>query len=205
MRAHRILLSGLLGVFAFAAAHGESATVQAVWKPEKMTMSYFSPTTYYSCDALETKMQRILDQLGLIGRVRVRAADCARGVVSMPNVHIEALVPAPATPEVVASIKKDESYRELVKRVNGKRDQKVEAGQSFAAQWQDVKLGRGLDLTGSDCDLLRQVQRVILPKLAVKIKDSNRTCDSRDASSIREPYLDLQVLMPAPTPDKAAE
>jgi hypothetical protein len=194
----------LLGLMAALAAHGQSAPVQAVWKPEKITISYLSRTTYYSCDALETKMKRIVDQLGLVGEVRVGAANCAQGVVSMPNIHIEALVPAEASPAVLADLKKDESYRALVDRVNKSREQKVEAGTQFPAQWRDVQVGKGLDLTGSDCDLLREVQRQLLPKLAVKIKPTNRTCDSRDGPSLAKPFLDLQVLMPVATADKGA-
>lgn len=203
MRTYSKLVPAVFGLLAAASVFGQSAPTQAVWKPEKMTMSYFSPTTYYSCDALETKVKRIIEQLGLIGNVRVSAANCARGVVSMPNIHIEALAPAEATPEVLAELKKDESYRALVERVN-KKHPKVEAGTQFPAQWRDVQVGKGLDLTGSDCDLLRDIQRQLLPKLAVKIKPTNRTCDSRDGTSIGRPYLDLQVLLPVPTADSGA-
>lgn len=202
MRACTRLVSVLIGSLAVAVAHAESTPIQAVWKPMKLRMTYFSPTTYYSCDSLESKMQRIVNQLGLVGDVQVRAADCGRGVVSMPNIHIDALAPAEATLEVVNEIKKDDSYRELIERVNGKREKKIDAGEQFPAQWRDVQVGRGLDLTSSDCDLLRQVQRQLLPELAVKVKDTNRTCDSRDPGGMREPYLDLQVLQPLPTPDK---
>jgi hypothetical protein len=186
------------------AAQAAPQPIQAVWKPEKFTLTYFSPTTYYSCDSLEAKMQRIVDQLGLIGDVHVRAADCGRGVVSMPNIHIEALVPAEATPKVIDELKKDAGYRDLIERLNGKRKQQISAGEKFPAQWRDVQVGRGLNLTSTDCDLLRQVQRQLLPKLAVKVKETNRTCDSRDPGGVREPYLDLQVLQPLPTPDKEA-
>ena len=200
MRAYLKFLPAVFGLFAIA-AHGQSTPTQAVWKPAKITMSYFSTTTYYSCDALETKMERIIEQLGLVGNVRVGGANCARGVVSMPNIHIEALAPAPASPEVLAELKKDESYRALIDRVN-KDHPRVEAGKEFPAQWRDVQVGKGLDLTGSDCDLLRDVQRQLLPKLAVKIKPTNRTCDSRDATGVSRPYLDLQVLLPIPDADK---
>jgi hypothetical protein len=203
MRASAKFASLLLGLSAASFAHSESTTVPAVWKPEKMTMVYLSPTTYYSCDALEAKMKRLIDQLGLVGGVRVSAANCARGVVSMPNVRLEVLAPAEATPAVVAELKKDESYRALVDRVNKDSPRKIAAGAEFPAQWRDVQVGKGLDLTGSDCDLLREIQRQLLPKLAVKIKPTNRTCDSRDGS-IGKPFLDLQVLLPVPTPDKGA-
>jgi hypothetical protein len=207
MRANRKILSVLLCACAAAAACAEPAPaqpVQAVWKPEKITLSYFSQTTYYSCDALEGKMKRIIEQLGMVGDVRVRAANCGRGVVSTPNVHIEALVPVEATPAALADIKQDDSSRELAKRVNGQRAQQIEPGAQFAAKWQDVQVGKGLDLSGGDCDLLRQIQRQLLPKLAVKVKETNRTCDSRDSSTLRHPILDLQVLLPVPTADKGA-
>jgi hypothetical protein len=205
MHIHRTLVPALLSLAVAAHAYGQSAPVQAVWKPQKITMSYFSPTTYYSCDALEAKMKRIIGQLGLIGDVRVRAADCARGgVVTMPNVHIEALAPVEASPQVLAELKKDESFRSLVARVNKARTQKIEVGEQFPAQWRDVQVGKGLDLTGSDCDLLRDIQRQLLPKLAVKIKPANRTCDSRDATVNGKPFLDLQVLLPVPSADKGA-
>jgi hypothetical protein len=204
MRAIRQLLPTLLGLITLAPVQGQAAPVQAVWKPENITVSYFSPTTYYSCDALEAKMKRIIDQLGLVGDVHVRAADCARGVVATPNIHIEALVPVEATPAALADLKKDETHQALVDRLNKTRARKVEVGAQFPAQWRDVQVGKGLDLTGADCDLLRDLQRQLLPKLAVKIKPSNRTCDSREGPTSVKPFLDLQVLSPVATPDQGA-
>ncbi len=210
MKVRYLLASGLLAVLgtissALAAQESQSKPVQAVWKPQEFTFHYQSFTTFYSCESLESKLQQILNQLGAKGEVRVRSADCGRGPVRMPRAEIALISPVEATQEAIAEIKKGESRRQLAAKVAGERANAVELAEQFPAQWKRVTIGRGRDspaLEGGDCELLDQVRRKILPKLAVRVVQDNTPCPP-NSTSLTRPSLVVDALIEVPKPDDA--
>ncbi len=161
----------LLGVSSLAWAE-DAKPVQAIWKPQEFTFYYQSFTTYYACESLEAKLEQILSQLGAQAKIRVRDVDCGRGVAHAPRAEIQLISPVEATPEAIAEVKKTESRRELAARVAGERAQAVELTEQFPAQWKQIKIGESRafsSLQNGDCELLDQVRRKLLPKLAVRV------------------------------------
>ena len=194
-----------LGSTSIALAAEDAAPVQAIWKPQEFTFHYQSFTTFYSCESLEAKLSQILEQLGAKGQVRVRSADCGRGPVRMPRAEITLISPVEATPEAIAEVKKGATRRELAARVAGERAQAVELTEQFPAQWKRVTVGRGRDsvqLEGGDCELLDQVRRKILPKLAARVVQDNTPCPP-NTSTMTRPSLVVDVLVEVPKPDDA--
>lgn len=193
----------LLGTIATRA--DEAAPVQAIWKPQEFTFYYQSFTTFYSCESLENKLEQILRQMGVKAQVRVRSVDCGRGPVRFPQAEIQLLAPVEATPEALEELKKGESKRELIARVSGDRAKVAELTEQFPAQWQRVTIGRWrgtASLEGGDCELLDQVKRKILPKLAVRVVEDSMPCPASPNPLVR-PTLVVDALIPMPKPDDA--
>lgn len=205
-----ILAAALACCASGAACAAESAdapdAVQAIWKPQEITFHYQSFTTFYSCDGLEAKLERILRALGAEHvKVQVRSADCASRAAAMPRVVATVVTPVAATPEAIAERDKDKSTRELVARVTGKQAELAALNEQFPANWRRISLSRGaLDLEPGDCELIEEVRRKVLPKLAVRIVKDNVAC-SPGQLSLGQPQLEVEALIAAPKPDDATK
>ncbi len=192
----------LLGLSSFAWGE-EAKPVQAIWKPQEFTFYYQSFTTFYSCESLESKLEQILSQLGAQAKIRVRDVDCGRGVVRAPRAEIQLISPVEATPEAIAEVKKTDSRRELAARVSGDRAQAVELTEQFPAQWKQIKIieGRAFSsLQSGDCELLDQVRRKLLPKLAVRVVDYSTPCPP-NTGTLARPSITVEALVELPKPD----
>jgi hypothetical protein len=177
-------------------------TVQAIWKHQEISFYFQSFTTFYSCTGLEGKLERIMRALGVHAKVRVRSADCPSSVASMPRVVMKVASPVEATPEAYAERDKNKSVRELTERVKGgKSTNPLDSLEEFPAQWRKVSLTRGrLALEPGDCELIEELQRKVLPKLAVRITDDDVQC-SPNQLTLGQPRLQVEALMEMPKPD----
>jgi hypothetical protein len=184
---------------------GAPEPVQAIWKDQEFAFYFQSQTTFYSCSTLEAKLKRILEALGARAWVRVRAVDCQSGPVRMPRVSVKMSAPVEATPQAIAEREKGRSKRELAARVRGEK-QDPEALAPFPAQWKRVSLSRGgkLDLEPGDCELIDELRRKVLPKLAVRIVKDNTHCTPRQLT-LGQPQLELESLVAQPKPDAKEE
>jgi len=179
--------------------------VQAIWKHQEISFYFQSFTTFYSCTGLEGKLERIMRELGVHARVKVRSADCPASVARMPRVVMNVVSPVEATPEALAERDKNKSVRELVERVRGKSDHPLDSLEQFPAQWRRVSLTRGrLDLQPGDCELIEEVTKKVLPKLAVRIVDDDVRC-SPNQLTLGQPRLEVESLVELPRPDDKAE
>src|SRR5690606_14150564 len=99
--------------------------------------------------------------------------------------------------------KKDASKRELVARISGERAKAVDLAEQFPAQWKQVTIGQGRatsSLGSGDCELLEQVRRRILPKLAVRVIKDNTPCPPNPGTLTR-PSIVVEALIEVPKPD----
>lgn len=209
---HQCVASALLGlalVFSLPAvgateAEGTVASadpVQAIWKHQEISFYFQSFTTFYSCTGLEGKLERVMRELGVHARVRVRSADCPSSVARMPRVEMRVVGPVEATPEELAERDKNKSVRELVERVRGKSDHPLDSLEQFPAQWRRVSLTRGrLDLQPGDCELIEEIKKKVLPKLAVRIVNDDVQCSPHQLT-LGQPRLELESLVELPKPD----
>lgn len=200
------VLGGMLALLASAVpAAEETMPVQAIWKPQEISFYFQSFTAFYSCTGLEGKLEQILEGLGVRAKVRVRSADCGTRVARMPRVIIEAASPVVATPEALAEQEKSKSTRELAARVKGDRAEYAEAAEQFPAQWRRVSLSRGeFGLEPGDCELIDELRRKVLPKLAVRIVQDDVHC-SPNQLTLGQPRLEVEALVEMPKPDDAAK
>ena len=177
-------------------------TVQAIWKHQEISFYFQSFTTFYSCNGLQGKLDRIMRALGVHAKVRVRSADCPSSFARMPRVVMKVASPVEATPEALAERDKNKSVRELTQRLKGgKSTDPIDSLDPFPAQWRNVSLTRGrLALDPGDCELIEELQRKVLPKLAVRVTDDDLQC-SPNQLTLGQPRLEVEALVEMPTPD----
>ena len=200
------LLCALVGLLAdvSAAEPGSTEPVQAIWKHQEISFYFQSQTTFYSCSSLEAKLKRILKALGTQPDVRVRSIDCQRGPVRMPRVTLNVSAPVEATPAAIAERDKDKSKRELAARVRGESEDPA-ALAPFPAQWKRVSLSRGaVNLEPGDCELIDELRRKVLPKLAVRLVENGMQCTPGQVS-MSQPQLEVEALVALPKPDEQQE
>lgn len=197
----------------------------AVWKWRELGFFYGSSTAIYSCGALQRRVASILRAIGARGDLEVKVDHC-RELITVPDagmndagsrweapsdgfpdrasdqrqaahVRIGILLPAEATPEVLAEIERDKSRRELVERVGGKASSKLTDPNVFTAQWQRVTLSRKtVGLEPVECELLDQMSRGLLQDLGVRVVRRGYVCGPGRVSNI-SPELEVEVLLPA--------
>jgi hypothetical protein len=199
-------LCALAGLLADARATepGSPEPVQSIWKHQEFSFFFHSQTTFYSCSSLEAKLERILKALGTQPNVRVRSVDCQQGPVRMPRVNVSVSAPVEATPAAIAERDKDKSKRELAARVRGESEDPA-ALAPFLAQWKRVSLSRGaVNLEPGDCELIDEVRRKVLPKLAVRLVENGMQCTPGQVS-MSQPQLEVEALVALPKPDEQQE
>jgi hypothetical protein len=195
-------LAGLLPGGAGAAEPNAAEPVQAIWKHQEFTFYFQSQTTFYSCSGLEAKLERILRALGVRKPdVKVRSVDCQSGPVRMPRVSVNISAPVEATEQALAERDKSKSKRELAARVRGVPEDPTELA-PFPAQWKRISLSRGaVDLEPGDCELIDELRRKVLPKLAVRVVKDSTHCTPQQLT-IGQPQLEVDALTALPKPDE---
>jgi hypothetical protein len=179
----------------------QPAPVQAIWKEQEITFYFQSFTTFYSCYALEDRIERLLKELGARAKVRVRAPECPTAIARMPRVIIDVTSPVEATAAAIAERDKGKSTRELAARVQGKSAEDAAFAAPFPAQWKRLSLSRGkLNIEPGECDLIDELRRKVLPKLAVRIVENNVQCSPHQVS-LGQPQLEIETLVEIPKPD----
>ncbi|MBM0108463.1 hypothetical protein JM946_27340 [Steroidobacter sp. S1-65] len=175
--------------------------VQAIWKHQEITFHFQSFRIFYTCTGLESKVENIMRALGVHAEVRVRSADCPSSIARMPRVVMRVVSPVEATPEALAERDKNKSVRELVERVRGKSDHRFDSLEQFPAEWRQLSLSRGrLNLQEGDCELVEQIRKKVLPKLAVRVVKDDVLCNPHQAT-LGQPRLEVEALMEMPKPD----
>lgn len=145
----------MLGVAgsAGAAQTADAADQPAVWTTRNFTFEYQGFTTRYTCDGLREKMRSLLIKLGARDDLQVTPYGCpGRTGPDLPIgiiVKMRVLAPAPAG-----------------------------TAQSVSATWKKVDLlGTRAPLdAASDCELIAQVQRKVLPQFATRNVDYRADC-----------------------------
>jgi len=145
--------------------------VSAKWQEHKTRFTYSSFYTYYSCDGIESSVERILEELGAKD-VKARAGGCG-----LNNVE-----------------------RHMTVRVKFKTlstDPSVE-GELVKANLEGVEFrNRGLRRNAvNDCDLLFDIQNQLLENFEHEQVKKQRTCASGSSSSLDVNWK-LKVLKPA--------
>lgn len=176
--------------------------VEAIWRVERVELTYASAHVHYTCGALERKIRAVLQALGAHERMSVQL-DCAAGgggnVVRSAHAQVTLAIPVLATEENVRVATTFDSRARLIARVQKRQLPTSDDIELFPAAWQTVALfrKRSLGLDAGDCDLLRNMREQIFPKLPVRVV---RAVACASGTRVR-PTLEVGALIPLPAPD----
>ena len=185
----------------------EAATVNAVWIRQQLTLYYTGHRTLYTCGTIEDKVRAVLLDMGARDDVRVDASGCAsafqfesrsirppgqppQAVISVPaaakgdiRITIEIATPTELTPALLGVLQQRQGERELLARIEGQPI--ASAGiRSFPARRQRAALNHSSHLLDdSDCELIEELRRQVLPQLGVQSIDNAGRCAAQQSSS----------------------
>jgi hypothetical protein len=186
-------------VLAAGVANAQSAAdesvVEAVWKPQRMNFVYRGYSTLYSCRGLQDKLEKILTTVGARGHIELRTYSCDDGL-AIVRFQIALTSPVEATPENVEQLTAYDSRDELVARVRGEQLASAEDLPRFPAVWKTISFARNrqMRLAPGDCELVLQLRRHILPRMAVQIVNDQVRCS--EFGNIGKPQLTVSALVP---------
>lgn len=172
--------------------------VEAVWKVQSLTFAYSGYATVYSCDALLDKVREILQSLGARDTLRIRSWGCT-DMVNHGRMEITLESPVEATPENIQALTTYDSTQQLVARVRNEPLQVAEDVQRFPATWKTVSMTRDkrLKLGPSDCELVEQLRRDVLPRMSIRVEHDRLRC-SVAFGNIGQPQLRVAALVALP-------
>lgn len=178
-----------------AQSAADEAVVEAVWKPQRMNFVYRGYSTLYSCRGLQDKLQKILTTVGARGRIELRTYSCD-DELAIARFQIALTSPVEATPENLEQLTTYDSRDELVSRVRGELLASAEDLPRFPAVWKTISFARSrqMKLAPGDCELVLQLRRHILPRLAVQIVKDQVRCS--EFGNIGKPQLTVSALVP---------
>jgi len=175
--------------------------VEAVWKVQSLSFAYSGYATVYSCDALLAKVRGILQGLGARDTLRIRSMGCT-DMVTHGRMEITLESPVVATPENIEALTTYDSKQELVARIRNEHLASAEDVQHFPAEWKTISMtrDRSLKLGPSDCELVEQLRRDVLPHMSIRVEYDRLRC-SPVFGNIGQPQLRVAALVALPNPD----
>jgi hypothetical protein len=180
---------------ASAQSPADESVVEAVWKPQRMNFVYRGYSTIYSCRSLQQKLAKILKTVGARGRLELRTYSCDDDL-AIARFQIALTSPVEATPQNVEQLTTYEARDELVARARGEQLPSAENLPRFPAVWKTISFARSREmrLAPGDCELVEQLRRHILPRMAVQIVRDQVRCSQ--FGNISKPQLTVSALVP---------
>jgi hypothetical protein len=175
--------------------------VEAVWKVQSLSFAYSGYATVYTCDALLDKVRDILQSLGARNTLRIRSMGCS-DVMTHGRMEITLESPVEATPENIETLTTYDSKQQLVGRVRNEHLASAEDVQRFPATWKTISMTRDRDLKlgPSDCELVEQLRRDVLPHMSIRVEYDRLRC-SPVFGNIGQPQLRVAALVALPEPE----
>lgn len=176
-------------------------SVESIWRVQSLPLEYNSARTHYACDSMKKKVRAILQAVGAHSSTIVTARCVDNGPLNQISLQISAATPVPASEENIRAATTFDARDELLARVRKTTLPTPSDIPRFRATWQTLALSRhpNLQLDVGDCDLLREMNRQVFPKLAVRLTSEKLNCTA-SATRLR-PRFEVQALIPAaPTP-----
>lgn len=184
-----------------AAMEPEPAPVVATWKETQLDFTYIGRTSFYTCDSLSAKVERILEAAGARDDLVVRGFGCfgPSDFDRFMRVRIKVAVPMVAEPGGLSP--EERNRRELVSRVRGEQPTEEDLLGQFPATWETVRFtGRSRIVDDGDCELLEQMAYGVFKPLGIEVLRGGNRCIPGE---VRHGQLDFQLkaLKALPKPD----
>ena len=145
-----------------------------------------------------TKCASILQILGARETLQIRSWGCT-DMVTHGRMDITLESPVEATPENIQALTTYDSTQELVARMRNEHLDSAEDVQRFPATWKTVSMSRErqLKLGPSDCELVEQLSRDVLPRMSIRVEHDRLRC-SAVFGNIGQPQLRVAALVALP-------
>lgn len=179
--------------------------LQAVWQEQEIDFTYMGRTSFYSCDSIEHKVERVLREVGVREQdLKVDARGCWDFLRPERMIRMRIFAAVPATVTAGGGLSAQEkARRELVAKVRGESSRDLELTEQFPAQWQTVTFNRrSRYLEDGDCELLEQLENQVFPKLGIETTRDDTWCVPGQIT-MGQLNLEVRVLKAAPKPDDA--
>jgi hypothetical protein len=182
------------------AGRPEDATIDAVWKPQRLAFKYHGYSTFYSCRGLAVKLEHILLSMGAREDLRLDGLGCNEQQ-RIARFEIVFHSPVEATPENVRELTTYDATDELVARTRGETLVSDTDLPRFAAQWQEVSFASDhrMRLEPQDCELVQAIRGQILARMSVRILHDRLHCSPGYGNS-GTPRLTVNALVPVERP-----
>jgi len=169
--------------------------VEAVWKEQHMTFAYRSAGPVHTCAGLRTQLRSLLRTLGVRESVTITVTGCEQ-FEAPRSVSVALVSPVEATAENLSDLVSRSPSQELAARVRGTGIEAPQSPARFPARWRTISFAGALHLrlTPADCELLKQLRRELMPKLAVRVVSDRMRCPGDLASGYR-PQLVVSALV----------
>lgn len=183
----------LLGAALAPMAHCQSVAIDAVWKPQRITLLYRGSTTFYGCDLFERNVRLALSLLGAHADMHLDRSRC-----SASDVRLTATFRSPieATEQNLLALTAYSAEDEIVARLQSRSLPAPADLQTFPAEWSTVSFASNprLRLTSSDCEFVDNLRRQLLPHMRVRVIGNRLFC-SPGALAISGPRLKVVALV----------
>jgi len=174
--------------------------VDAIWRAQRLELSFRSAHTFYSCDILRNKIEAILSAVGAHERIDIDLP-CRDGVfINNALAVIRLATPVEATPQNVAAATTYSPEQQLIARMKNVQLPSANDLERFSAEWRTVALHleRPVRLEAADCDLLRNLAAQVFPRLGVHVDGPALRCSSSSVVRVK-PKMRVMALIAAPT------
>jgi hypothetical protein len=193
MKALLLTASLCLGA-APALARDDNPNIDAIWLPQVINFTYQADDMFYTCNSLWQKVTGILVHLGARRTVPAQRISC-NDFAHTVRLQIALESPAEATPENLLAITDFDSEDMLVARLRGKQLPSAGDIPRFPAAWTTLSLRSSeMHLTASDCELVHQLRKQVLPKLSVEVLNEPARCTSVLSRSHLPPKMKVRAL-----------
>ena len=188
-----ILVFALIGGSGPLHAADSDAPVEAVWHKQSVNFQYHGFSTYYTCSGLREKLRRILINIGARETLQLHGYSCSDQGSARFRITFES--PVVATAQNVQALTTYSAEELLAARTRGEYLPTAQDLPRFPALWKTVSFSRDrrLALTPGDCELVEQIRRAILPRLAVEVIHDRLNCSP--SGNLRAPRLTVVALV----------
>lgn len=179
-----------------AIASDENPNIDAIWMPQVVNFTYQADHTFYTCNSLWQKITGILSHLGARTTAPFHRIGCNDFA---PTVRLQIALESPveATPANVHAVTDYDTEDLLVARLHGKQLPTANDLPRFPATWRTHSFRNAeVRLSAGDCELVHQLRRQVLPKLAVEVVKEPR-CTATLSRSGLPPMMKVRALMVA--------
>jgi hypothetical protein len=195
MKALLVMASLWLGAVP-AIARATTGNVEAIWLRQVVNFEYRAGETVYSCSILWQKVSGMLLYVGARSAEPAQRLQCNNfsGIVRL-QIALES--PVEATPENIRALTDYDTEDELAARLRGEQLPAAQDITRFPAEWATRSLRESrMQLTDADCELVYQLRRQVLPKLAVQIVQEPVRCTAAVPRG-RPPAMKVRALVVA--------